>query len=616
MRYLHNAGHRGQNLQVKAQPYSSYDNFNITKPTSTLKIRSIVAFEAQAVKSVRNMRLKYSCCGTKVAILGVLSVFCTVAAAPIKAPFQSFPSFRELDSFNLYDSHMNLQSINDVGVSRWTVTILFVSKLELSGSSQMQSDAPPVFDNKVLLEDKSQFSGTGSLTQSDANAVFQNMATALQPHLPGSDTLFVLPHWGSIPSWNKYQKIEFHYFVQQGLPLKSGTRTEKEFGTGYVEKNEDGTPKTSIRLNTKDSMNFYLVDFQMKRHDPYTTTDDEGDVVHKDIVAKLRSDVASLTESTLIYFPSHIQIPPWTNQRIYFDLFLTPHDPRGPPSSRSLKFLKKFGSGSVKQASKSRGVMTRLTFESSGPSEGTGDNFPVLRQHGHNNEFIWTPISVAVGGEPKQRTTPKNLKVEEEKVPPTLRSTAQNYTSEFPPLSAPAQTGESTATHSAPVKPETAQGGGSMASLFQHDVTLKNVDQKVPSAPPQKSRKHKSKFPMLKTNKFAATRSASVESEAVQGGGSMTSLFQHSDVTSKNVDQKVPSTPPQEFASTARDYKSKFPALDPQMKTLTATHSAPIEPETVREGGNMASSWSQALTSESPGIEKPPPVVLKKSKKS
>ncbi|KAJ3769302.1 hypothetical protein FB446DRAFT_706333 [Lentinula raphanica] len=365
----------------------------------TTNIRSIVAFEAQAVKSVRNMRLKYSCCGTKVAILGVLSVFCTVAAAPIKAPFQSFPSFRELDSFNLYDSHMNLQSINDVGVSRWTVTILFVSKLELSGSSQMQSDAPPVFDNKVLLEDKSQFSGTGSLTQSDANAVFQNMATALQPHLPGSDTLFVLPHWGSIPSWNKYQKIEFHYFVQQGLPLKSGTRTEKEFGTGYVEKNEDGTPKTSIRLNTKfsyqDSMNFYLVDFQMKRHDPYSepdnsyrwtlsvnfhlkaTTDDEGDVVHKDIVAKLQSDVASLTESTLIYFPSHIQIPPWTNQRIYFDLFLTPHDPRGPPSSRSLKFLKKFGSGSVKQASKSRGVMTRLTFESSGPSEGTGDNFPV-----------------------------------------------------------------------------------------------------------------------------------------------------------------------------------------------------------------------------------------------
>ncbi|KAJ3751668.1 hypothetical protein EV360DRAFT_76022, partial [Lentinula raphanica] len=504
MRYLHNAGCRGQNLQVKAQPYSSYDNFNITKPTSTLKIRSIIAFEAQAVKSVRNMRLKYSCCGTKVAILGVLSVFCTVAAAPIKAPFQSFPSFRELDSFNLYDSHMNLQSINDVGVSRWTVTILFVRKLELSSSSQMQSDAPPVFDNKVLLEDKSQFSGTGSLMQSDANAAFQNMATALQPHLPGSDMLFVLPHWGSIPSWNKYQKIEFHYF--------------KEFGTGYVEKNEDGTPKTSIRLNTKfsyqDSMNFYLVDFEMKRHDPYSepddsyrwtlsvnfhlkaTTDDEGDVVRKDIVAKLRSDVASLTEGTLIYFPSHIQIPPWTNQRIYFDLFLTPRDPRGPPPSRSLKFLKKFGSGSVKQASKSQGVMTRLTFESSGPSEGTGDNFPMLRQHGHNNnEFIWTPIS---DGEPKQGTTPKNLKVEEEKVPPTqeFRSTAQNYTSEFPPLSAPAQTGESAATHSAPVKPETAQGGGSMASLFQHDVTLKNVDQKVPSAPPQKSRKHKSKFPM------------------------------------------------------------------------------------------------------------------------
>ncbi|KAJ3967175.1 hypothetical protein EV361DRAFT_513088 [Lentinula raphanica] len=260
----------------------------LPKPTSTLKIRSIVAFEAQAVKSMRNMRLRYSCCGTKFAILGVLSVFCTVAAAPIKAPFQSFPSFRELDSVNLYDSHMNLRSSNDVGVSTWTVTIMFMDKPQLSVGSQMQSDAPPVFDNKLLLdsEDKSQFSG-GSLTQSDARPVFQSVATALQPRLPESDTLFLLPHWGSIPCWNKHQKIEFHYFVQQGLPLKSGTRTEKEFGTGHVKKKKDGVLRTTIDsdksgtnpkktedLHTSSSSSstsneFYVVDSEMNRHDPF-----------------------------------------------------------------------------------------------------------------------------------------------------------------------------------------------------------------------------------------------------------------------------------------------------------------------------------------------------------
>ncbi|KAJ3967176.1 hypothetical protein EV361DRAFT_513055 [Lentinula raphanica] len=135
----------------------------------------------------------------------------------------------------------------------------------------------------------------------------------------------------------------------------------------------------------------------------------------------------------------------------------------------------------------------------------------------------------------------------EEKAPTrNFGSTARDYTLEFPELSAPAQTNQLAATPSAPrVKPETAQGGGSTASLFRHsdDVTSKKIDQ---------------------------------------------------------VSQEKASISPQKFASTARDYESKFPALGAQTGKTTATPPAPVKPETVVQGGGkMASSWSRTLTSAS-----------------
>ncbi|KAJ3730558.1 hypothetical protein C8R42DRAFT_10918 [Lentinula raphanica] len=505
---------------------------------------------------------------------------------------------------------MNLRSSNDVGVSTWTVTIMFMDKPQLSVGSQMQSDAPPVFDNKLLLdsEDKSQFSG-GSLTQSDARPVFQSVATALQQRLPESDTLFLLPHWGSIPCWNKHQKIEFHYFVQQGLPLKSGTRTEKEFGTGHVKKENDGVLRTTIDsdksgtnrkktqgLHTSSSSSstsneFYVVDSEMKRHDPFKdsyqwllsvsfhlkgkTIADKGNVVHKDIVAKLRPYLTSLPEGILIYFPSNDRIPPWDKTRkIGFDLYLTPHDLRSSSLSLSgFKNLKKLGRGDIKQDSNSQ-ITTNLHFEPTEPSKGTGDNFPVLYNLGKNNLMFDRQPNPGPGknkGKGVEDVTPieheqsfssadyhlpppefhgvtvKNVDQGYQEKAPTRNfgSTARDYTLEFPELSAPAQTNQLAATRSAPrVKPETAQGGGSTASLFRHsdDVTPK-IDQ---------------------------------------------------------VSQEKASIPPQKFASTARDYESKFPALGAQTGKTTATPPAPVKPETVVQGGGkMASSWSRTLTSAS-----------------
>ncbi|KAJ3842531.1 hypothetical protein F5878DRAFT_382701 [Lentinula raphanica] len=238
------------------------------------------------------------------------------------------------------------------------------------------------------------------------------------------------------------------------------------------------------------------------------------------------------------------------------------------------KNLKKLGHGDIKQDSNSQ-ITTNLHFEPTEPSKGTGDNFPVLYNLGQNNLMFDRQPNPGPGknkGKGAEDVTPieheqsfssadyhlpppefhgvtvKNVDQGYQEKAPTRNfgSTARDYTLEFPELSAPAQTKQLAATRSAPrVKPETAQGGGSTASLFRHsdDVTLKKIDQ---------------------------------------------------------VSQEKASFPPQKLASTARDYESKFPALGAQTGKTTATPPAPVKPETVVQGGGkMASSWSRTLTSAS-----------------
>ncbi|KAJ3834224.1 hypothetical protein F5878DRAFT_631073 [Lentinula raphanica] len=326
------------------------------------------------------MRLKYSCCGTKVAILGFIAVSVrTVAAAPV--PFVSYPSFASVEDFSLFDSRMNHLALNVVGDRDLTVTIMFNDEPKIAGDFELQ--APTL--------------------------IFRDFANALETRLSEHPSLFVLPGRGSIPRLEQDRRIGFRYFVQEGLPLKFRPRIEVGAGSGYVQKNQKGVFWTIIQQTFPESTRqdeltrfsspsapedtVYLVDSQMKRHSldsfkdktfqrtlcvrfhlspDYKTPSQEAVDVYENIVTKLQP---KLPEGTLVNFPAKGFIPPWNqNNAIVFDFYLTP----GPPVPSGFKHLRRFGVGWVRKVEESSKFQleTVLRFQQKVQSllKGAGDD--------------------------------------------------------------------------------------------------------------------------------------------------------------------------------------------------------------------------------------------------
>ncbi|KAJ3774148.1 hypothetical protein FB446DRAFT_729925 [Lentinula raphanica] len=325
------------------------------------------------------MRLKYSCCGTKVAILGFIAVSVrTVAAAPV--PFVSYPSFASVEDFSLFDSRMNHLALNVVGDRDLTVTIMFNDEPKIAGDFELQ--APTL--------------------------IFRDFANALETRLSEHPSLFVLPGRGSIPRLEQDRRIGFRYFVQEGLPLKFRPRIEVGAGSGYVQKNQKGVfwtiiQQTFLESTRQDELTrfsspsapedtVYLVDSQMKRHSldsfkdktfqrtlcvrfhlspDYKTPSQEAVDVYENIVTKLQP---KLPEGTLVNFPAKGFIPPWNqNNAIVFDFYLTP----GPPVPSGFKHLRRFGVGWVRKVEESKFQLeTVLRFQQKVQSllKGAGDD--------------------------------------------------------------------------------------------------------------------------------------------------------------------------------------------------------------------------------------------------
>ncbi|KAJ3828732.1 hypothetical protein F5880DRAFT_792901 [Lentinula raphanica] len=156
---------------------------------------------------VQNMRLQRICHGTKIALLGFLTVFCNVAALPMDA---HYPSSTSLGVSQLYDSEMHPRALH-IEPNGWTVNIQF------KGSPKY-----------------------GRRNEDTANVILilQNMAQALQPYLPPG-TLFYLPSQGYIPFWNADSQIKFDYYVYKELPPTSVPKSEDhKAGSGTIQKSD------------------------------------------------------------------------------------------------------------------------------------------------------------------------------------------------------------------------------------------------------------------------------------------------------------------------------------------------------------------------------------------
>ncbi|KAJ3730553.1 hypothetical protein C8R42DRAFT_10878 [Lentinula raphanica] len=263
------------------------------------------------------MRLQRICHGTKIALLGFLTVFCNVAALPMDAHYSSST---RLGFYQLYDSEMHPRALY-VEPNGWSVNIQF------KGSPKY-----------------------GRRNEDTANVILilQNMAQALQPYLPPG-TLFYLPSQGYIPFWNADSQIKFDYYVYKGLPPTSVPKSEDhKAGSGSIQKSdlqttiiaEQGAVSVLQEIDWKnlrapgDLYNFGLTLLPMKSYDEasykYTTTvefltptplvyADNALGIYLRIITAMKE--RGLRRDTLVYFPAQGLVPSWNNDEIKFNLY-------------------------------------------------------------------------------------------------------------------------------------------------------------------------------------------------------------------------------------------------------------------------------------------------------
>ncbi|KAJ3833775.1 hypothetical protein F5878DRAFT_393200 [Lentinula raphanica] len=234
------------------------------------------------------MRLQRICHGTKIALLGFLTVFCNVAALPMDA---HYPSSTSLGVSQLYDSEMHPRALH-IEPNGWTVNIQF------KGSPKY-----------------------GRRNEDTANVILilQNMAQALQPYLPPG-TLFYLPSQGYIPFWNADSQIKFDYYVYKELPPTSVPKSEDhKAGSGTIQKSDLQTTIIAEQGASYDEASYkYTTTVEFLTPTPLVYADNALGIYLRIITAMKER---GLRRDTLVYFPAQGLVPSWNNDEIKFNLY-------------------------------------------------------------------------------------------------------------------------------------------------------------------------------------------------------------------------------------------------------------------------------------------------------